>query len=46
VRTEEGMTAGLGLNVNMGNYDATVDYAYTSFGILDQVHQFSLQFHF
>ncbi len=46
VRTEEGMTAGLGLNVDMGNYEATVDYAYTSFGILDQVHQFSLQFHF
>ena len=45
-RTEQGLTAGLGLGLSMGGYDATVDYAYTSFGILDQVHQFSLQFHF
>ncbi|MAN24622.1 MAG: hypothetical protein CME10_10175 [Gemmatimonadetes bacterium] len=45
-RTEQGLTAGLGLDLSMGDYDATVDYAFTSFGILDQVHQFSLQFHF
>ncbi len=45
-RTEEGMTAGLGLNFGMMGYDATVDYAFTSFGILDSVHQFSLQFQF
>ena len=46
VRTEEGLTAGLGLNFGMMGYDATVDYAFTSFGILDSVHQFSLQFQF
>ena len=45
-RTEEGLTAGLGLNLGMGNYNATVDYAFTSFGILDSVHQFSLKFQF
>ena len=41
-RSEEGLTAGLGLELSM----ATVDYAFTSFGILDSVHQFSLQFRF
>jgi hypothetical protein len=45
-RTEEGLTAGLGLDLGMGGYDATVNYAFTSFGILDSVHQFSLQFQF
>ena len=45
-RTEEGLTAGLGLDFGMAGYDATVDYAFTSFGILDSVHQFSLQFNF
>jgi hypothetical protein len=45
-RTEQGMTAGVGLALGMGGYDATVDYAFTSFGILDSVHQFSLQFSF
>ena len=45
-RTEEGLTAGLGLDFGMAGYDATVDYAFTSFGILDSVHQFSLQFSF
>jgi len=45
-RTEEGLTAGLGLDFGMAGYDATVDYAFTSFGILDSVHQFSLQFRF
>ena len=45
-RTEQGMTAGVGLALGMGGYDATVDYAFTSFGILDSVHQFSLQLSF
>ncbi len=45
-RTEEGLTAGMGLDVGMGGYDATLDYAFTSFGILDSVHQFSLKFQF
>ena len=43
---EEGLTAGLGLDFGMAGYNATVDYAFTSFGILDSVHQFSLQFRF
>jgi hypothetical protein len=30
----------------MGGYVANVNYAFTSFGILDSVHQFSLQFQF
>jgi hypothetical protein len=45
-RTEEGLNAGLGLDFGMAGYNATVDYAFTSFGILDSVHQFSLQFRF
>ncbi|MFT5086666.1 MAG: hypothetical protein ACI906_004455 [Candidatus Latescibacterota bacterium] len=45
-RTEEGLTAGLGLELPMGGYVANVNYAFTSFGILDSVHQFSLQFQF
>ena len=44
--TEEGLTAGLGLDLGMASYDATVDCAFTSFGILDSVHQFSLKFQF
>jgi len=45
-RTEEGLTAGLGVDFGMGGYTATVDYAYTDFGILDSVHRFSLQLGF
>lgn len=45
-RSEEGLTAGLGLKLGMAGYAATVDYAFTSFGILDSVHQFSLQLSF
>jgi len=42
-RTEEGLSAGLGVGFSMAGYDATVDYAFTEFGILDSVHRFSLQ---
>jgi hypothetical protein len=45
-RTEEGFTLGLGLLLPYGGYDAVVDYAFTEFGILDNVHQISLQFEF
>lgn len=42
-RTEEGLTFGLGVNVPWSSYNATVDYAYTDFGILDSVHRVSLR---
>ena len=29
-----------------GAYDTVVDYAFTEFGILDNVHRISLQFEF
>jgi hypothetical protein len=41
-RTEEGLTAGVGLGFTVGGYDAAIDYAYTDFGILDSVHRVSL----
>ena len=45
-RTEEGFTLGLGVLLPYGGYDAVVDYAFTEFGILDNVHRISLQFEF
>ena len=45
-RTEEGMTFGLGLDVPGAPYEVVVDYAYTSFGILDGVHRMSLNLTF
>ena len=41
-RTEEGASFGMGVHVPWANYDVTVDYAYTQFGILDSVHRVSL----
>jgi hypothetical protein len=41
-RTEEGYTFGLGVDVPVSDYHVTVDYAYTEFGILDNVHRVSL----
>jgi hypothetical protein len=45
-RTEEGFTLGLGADAGMSGYNATVDYAFTQFGILDSVHRLSLQLEF
>ena len=45
-RTEEGFTLGLGVLLPYGAYDTVVDYAFTEFGILDNVHRISLQFEF
>ena len=45
-RTEEGFTAGVGVDVPWQEYRAVVDYAYTEFGILDSVHRVSLQVEF
>jgi hypothetical protein len=41
-RTDEGLTFGLGLDVPRAPYGAVVDYAYTSFGVLDNVHRISI----
>lgn len=45
-RTEEGLTVGGGLKVSMGENKANIDYAYTEFGILDNVHRFTLSVSF
>lgn len=45
-RTEEGLTLGVGVNIPWSNYNATVDYAFTQFGILDSVHRISLLLNF
>jgi hypothetical protein len=45
-RTEEGFTLGLGVDVSVASYDVVVDYAYTDFGILDNVHRVSLNLRF
>jgi hypothetical protein len=45
-RTEEGYTLGLGVDVSVSGYDVVVDYAYTEFGILDNVHRVSLNLAF
>jgi len=41
-RTEEGLSAGLGVKIPVAGYDTCFDYAFTSFGILDSVHRISL----
>ena len=43
--TEEGLSAGIGVDVPVPGLDAAVDYAYTDFGILDSVHRISLSLH-
>ena len=46
-RTEEGVTFGAGLRVPFGESNkAIVDYAFTEFGILDNVHRFSISVDF
>ena len=43
-RTSEGYTLGAGLKLPPANHTLLVDYAYTEFGILGNVHRLSLQF--
>ena len=43
---ERGFSAGLGMNFNYGNYKGTFDYAFTDFGKLQSIHQFSVGFSF
>ena len=45
-RTEEGLSAGLGVGFGLLEYQTSVDYAYTDFGILDSVHRISLNLEF
>jgi hypothetical protein len=45
-RTEEGYTLGGGIDYPFGNYRMGVDYAYTQFGILDNVHRVTLNIGF
>ena len=44
--TEEGLSFGVGADVPMPGFGATVDYAYTDFGILDSVHRISVSLQF
>ena len=45
-RTEEGFTLGGGVDYPFGGYRIGVDYAYTEFGILDNVHRVSVNMGF
>jgi hypothetical protein len=45
-RTDEGLSLGAGIELPYSNYTLCVDYAYTSFGLLDNVNRFSLSFKF
>lgn len=45
-RTEEGYTLGFGVEVSLAGYEVVVDYAFTEFGILDNVHRVSLNLNF
>ena len=45
-RTEEGYTLGFGVDVSLAGYAVVVDYAFTEFGILDNVHRVSLNLNF
>lgn len=41
---EHGLSAGIGLQQSYRNYMFSLDYAYTPFGVFEDVHRFSLQF--
>ncbi|MBD3224103.1 MAG: PorV/PorQ family protein [Caldithrix sp.] len=43
---EEGMSFGAGFRPSLDNLGLNVDYAYTPFGILEDVHRFTFQFSF
>lgn len=43
---EQGMTLGAGFNPSYGDYSFGIDYAYTPFGIFNEVHRFSFYFSF
>ncbi|MCB0281697.1 MAG: PorV/PorQ family protein [Calditrichae bacterium] len=39
---EEGISMGVGINQDISGYGISIDYAYTSFGVFDDVHRFTL----
>jgi len=41
---EQGFSLGAGVNQEIGNFGFRLDYAYTSFGIFDDIHRFTIQF--
>jgi hypothetical protein len=41
---EQGVSLGAGINQNFGSFGLAIDYAYTSFGIFNDIHRFTLQF--
>lgn len=41
---ESGFSAGVGLQQNIDGYDFGFDYAYSAFGVFNEVHRFSLRF--
>ncbi|HNR67464.1 MAG TPA: PorV/PorQ family protein [bacterium] len=45
-RTDEGISFGAGLVVPYSDYKMSIDYAYTTFDLLDNVNRFSLTFSF
>ena len=45
-RSEEGYTLGAGVKLPMSSFKISVDYAYTDFGILDQVHRITMDLGF
>jgi hypothetical protein len=45
-RTDEGLSLGAGIELPYDRYTLCIDYAYTSFSLLDNVNRFSLSFKF
>jgi len=45
-RTDEGVSIGAGLEIPYDKYKLVIDYAWTNFGVLDDVNRFSLTFKF
>lgn len=44
--SEEGLTAGAGLQYNIGGFDLRVDYSYMDFGIFDSINRYSVSIGF
>lgn len=45
-RTDEGMTVGAGVIIPYGDYELVIDYAWSSFELMNNVNRFSLTFKF
>lgn len=43
---EQGISLGAGFQKNIFDYNFGIDYAYTDFGVFDNIHRFSFQFSF